>query len=104
MDKVVLKTICKTCYLVLTNAKQFNTVNTAYHADEDKRHDDINDSNCFIVYLDIHCLYPACTEYIDALDWTKIYLSIQPKPTLTATAPTGGTPPTDIDHLVAAMD
>ena len=54
MDKVVLKTILKTCYSVLTNAKQFNTANTAYHADEDKCHDDINDSNCFIVYLDIH--------------------------------------------------
>ena len=43
MDKVVLKTIHKTCFLVITNAKQFNTANTTYHADEDKRHEDIND-------------------------------------------------------------
>ena len=108
MDKVVLKTIRKSCYSVLTNANQFNTANTAYHANKDKRHDDINDSNCFIVYLDIHCLYPDRAEYIDGLDWTKIYLTIQPNPTLTAntvtTFNTGGNTSNDIDCLVAAMD
>ena len=78
MDKVILKTIRKSGFLVLTNAKQFNTANTAYNANEDERHDNINDIECFIVYLDIHQLYPSCTDYIDALDWTKIHLTIQP--------------------------
>ena len=32
MDKVILKTIYRSGFLVLTNAKQFNTANTAYHA------------------------------------------------------------------------
>ena len=105
MDKVVLKTIRKSCYSVLTNAKQFNTANTAYHANKDKRHDDINDSNCFIVYLDIHSLYPTRTEYIDALDWTKIYLSIQPQPASPATNTGGGARTgTDIDRLAAAIE
>ena len=102
MDKVVLKNICKTCFLVLETAKHFNTANSAYHSAESKCHDDINDSECFIVYLDISKLYPSRTEYIDALDWTKIYLSIQPQPTVPAatTAPPGVTQQTDVDHLV----
>ena len=107
MDKVVLKTIRKTCYLVLTNAKQFNTANTAYHADEDKHHDDINDSNYLIVYLDIHRLYPIRMECIDTLDWTKIYLTIQPEPasptTASVSATNSGRTSNDIDHLVAAI-
>ena len=90
IDKAVLRTIHKSGYSVLTNAKQFNTANTAYHANKDKRHDDINDSNCFIVYLDIRCLYPDRAEYIDGLDWTKIYLTIQPQPANPATATTTG--------------
>ena len=109
MDKVVLKTIHKTCFSVLETARQFNTANTAYHSSEKKRHEDINDMECFIVYLDITQLYPSCTEYINALDWTKIHLTIQPNPTLIATATVtttnnNGTTTTDIDRLVAAMD
>ena len=103
MDKIVLKTICKTCFLVLETAKHFNTANSAYHAVESKRHDDINDSKCFIVYLDITKLYPSCMECIDALDRTKIYLLIQPKPTLTATNTDGGAG-TDIDRLAATIE
>ena len=109
MDKVVQKTIRKTCFLVLETAKQFNTANSEYHQEEKKRHDNINDTECFIVYLDITQLYPSHTEYIDALDWTKIHLTIQPNPTLTATATVttttnSGTTTTDIDCLVAAID
>ena len=48
-------------------------------------------------------------EYIDALDWTKIHLTIQPNPSLPSTATVintnnSGTTNTDIDCLVAAMD
>lgn len=56
--------------------------------------------------MDITKLYPDCTEPIDRLNWSKIYLTIQPKPVLlalTATA-TSGTASTDVDCLVAAMD
>ena len=104
MEKVVLKTICKTCFSPLINAKQFNTANTAYHADEDRRHEDINDSNCFIVYLDITNLYPLRTEIIDAIDWTKIALTIQLDPALPTTVNNSGSTSNDIDCLVAAMD
>ena len=72
MEKVILKTIRKSSFSVLTNAKQFNTANTAYHADEDKHHGDINYTKCFIVYLDITKLYPPRTECIDALYWAKM--------------------------------
>ena len=63
MEKVLLKTIRKSGFTILENARQFNTANTAYHADEDKRHDDINNTECFIVYLDIHQLYPSRKDY-----------------------------------------
>ena len=46
-------------------------------------------------------------DYIDALDWTKIHLTIQPNPTPTASATNttnSRTTATDIDRLVAAMD
>ena len=105
MEKVQLMTIRKSGFSLLSNARQFNTANTAYHADEDKRHDDINNTECFIIYLDIHQLYPTRTEYIDALDWTKIHLSLQPDPSATSPTPvTTTTQPTAIDRLVAAMD
>ena len=104
MEKVVLKTICKTCFSPLINAKQFNTANTAYHADEDRRHEDINDSNCFIVYLDINNLYQLRMEIIDAIDWTKIALTIQPDPVVPTTTNNSGSTSNDITCLVAAMD
>ena len=113
MDQVILKTIRKSGFSILTTANQFNTANSNYHGDEDKRHDDINDMECFIIYLDIHQLYPSRKEYIDALDWTKIYLAIQPDPNsatvtganaATVTATNANNSPTDIDRLVAAMD
>ena len=44
-------------------------------------------------------MYPARTECIGALDWTKIHLTIQPKPIVPA-----ATQGTDVDRLVAAMD
>lgn len=98
MDKIELKTIHRSGYLVLRNAiKQFNTANTAYHQPEAKQHDDINDTKCFIIYLDITKLYPAHMEYIDAIDWSKIYHTIQPKPTATTTSSADGAPRTDID-------
>ena len=106
MNKVELKTICKSGYVNLKMAKHFNITNTAYYAAEAKRPDKIYDTECFIVYMDITNLYPDCTEYINALDWSKIYLSIQPNPNPTAvtTSTTGGTPQIDINHLVVAMD
>ena len=104
MKKVELKTICKSGHFsILKSAKHFNTANTAYHAAESKKPEEIIDTNCFIVYMDITKLYPDCTEPIDGLDWSKIYLTLQPKPALAAS--TTGTPAsTDIDRLVAAMD
>ena len=97
MDQVILKTIRKSGFTILSTSNHFNTANSNYHGNEDKRHDDINDMECFIIYLDIHQLYPSRKEYIDALDWTKIYLTIQPEPASPTTI-------TNIDRLVAAMD
>ena len=53
-------------------------------------------------------MYPSRTKYIDALDWTKIHLTIQPEPALPTTvsisATNSGRTSNDIDRLVAAMD
>ena len=53
MDKVVLKTICKFCYSILIDAKQFNTANTACHADEDKRYYDTPGQSFDLVQDDV---------------------------------------------------
>ena len=92
MDKVELATIHRLGYLVLHTAKHFNTANTAYHQPEAKQPDDITDTNCFIIYLDITKLYPIRTEYIDALDWSKIHLTLQPNPASTTNSSGGGSP------------
>ena len=107
VDKIVFKTIRRTCFSVLETAQHFNTANTAYHK-EDTRHEDIDDTESYIVYLDISHLYPIRTEFIDAVDWTKIHLTIRPDPNVNATtvnaSNTGGNNSTDIDRLLAAMD
>ena len=48
------KTICKTCFSVLETAQHFNTANTAYHK-EDTRHEDIDDTESYIIYLVLSC-------------------------------------------------
>merc|ERR1711983_769860 len=83
-NKIVFKTIRKTCFSVLETAQNFNTANSAYHKEE-TRHEEIDDTESFIIYLDISNLYPIRTEYIDAIDWTKIYLTIQPDPNANVT-------------------
>ena len=105
---MVLKTIRRTCFSLLETAASFNTANTAYNQEDKKRHKDIDDTECFIVYLDITQLYPSREEYVDGLDWSKIHLTLQPNPTWTSAtttaSTTGGNTSNDINCLVAAMD
>ena len=107
LDKIVFYTIRKSGYSILETTKQFNTANTAYH-NQQTRHEDIDDMESYIIYLDISTLYPIRTEYIDGVDWTKIHLTVKPDPTLNAAtvnaSNTGGCNSNDIDRLVAAMD
>ena len=49
-------------------------------------------------------MYPLRTEIIDANDWTKIYLTIQPEPALPTTVTNSRSTSNNIDRLVAAMD
>ena len=105
MDLVELKTIRKNNnFVAFKKAKHFETANNAYLQTDAKKPEDILSTNCFIIYLDITKLYPDHKEHIDGLDWTKIYVSIQPKPVLTASTTRALTTSTDIDRLVAAMD
>ena len=103
-----MKTIRRTCFSLLETAASFNTANTAYNQEDKKRHKDIDDTECFIVYLDITQLYPSREEYVDGLDWSKIHLTLQPNPTWTSAtttaSTTGGNTSNDINCLVAAMD
>ena len=81
MLKVGLMTIWKSGgYIPLLTAWDFNTTNNAYYIAENKRPSICVDTNQFIIYLDITKLYPIQTEYIDGLDFTKIHLTLQPKP------------------------
>ena len=104
MSKVELKTIRKNNqYVAFKSAKHFDSANTAYHQTDAKKPEEIIATNCFIIYLDITKLYPDRTEPIDGLDWSKIYLTLQPKPALAASTMCSSAS-TDIDRLVAAMD
>ena len=76
MNKVEFKFIQKTGFSTLKTAKHFNIANTAYYVVEAKKPEEIIDTNCFVIYMDITKLYLDCIEYIDDLDWLKIYLMI----------------------------
>ena len=81
MNKVQLMNICKSAgYSPLKTARHSNKDNLAYHAAKAKKPEAIIYTNCFIIYLNITKSYPICIEYIDGLDWTKIYLLIQHEP------------------------
>ena len=104
MDKVELKTVRKNNhYVLLKSPKHFDAANLAYHVTEPKKPEEILATNCFIIYLDLTKLYPDRSEPIDGLNWSKIYLTLQPKPALPAST-TGDSTSTNIDRLVAAID
>lgn len=51
MNKIELKTICKSGYFaILKTVKHFNTANTAYHASEAKKPEEIIDTNKLFFY------------------------------------------------------
>ena len=55
------------------------------------------------MYWDTSKLFPDCTEDINCLDWSKIYLSCQPELVLINNSGGSGSFQSDINRLVDAM-
>lgn len=90
-------------YWSMSTPEYFELALKAYQGTTTTRQADLASSDYFFLYWDTEKLFADCSDDINCLDRSKIYLSCQPDPALITNSGGGGASQSDIDRLADVM-